>query len=62
LQQPQLLSLKRRQGLRFQLAELLLLLILPELQRLKFLIPQWRRWLGLQLLELTLLLAALKLE
>jgi hypothetical protein len=62
LQEPQLLSLKRRQGLRFQLAELLLLLVLAELQRLKSLIAQWRRWLGLQLLELALLLAALKLE
>ena len=57
-----MLILKRRQRLRFQLAELLLLLRQVKLQRPKLLIALRRRRHSLELLELLLLLVALMLE
>ena len=57
-----MLLLERRQGLRFQLAELLLLLGQVKLERTQLLIPLSRRRRGLQLLELLSLLAAMELE
>ena len=48
--------------MRFQLAELLLLLRHVKLERPHLLIALWRRRRGLQLLELLLLLAAMELQ